>query len=67
MFWCIPLSTKQKGFDFYFNFTDPHGKKVAAILAQMKLVSVQRLHRKMYEIPNNVLAAAKDTLIRFLA
>ena len=27
MFWCIPLSTKQKSFDFYFNFTDPNNEK----------------------------------------
>ena len=45
MFWTIPLSTKQKDFDFYFNFTDPNGQRVSAILAQMKLVSVKRLKR----------------------
>ncbi len=49
MFWCVPLSTKQKHFDFYFNFTDPNEQKVSAILAQLKLVSVKRLKRKPYE------------------
>jgi mRNA interferase MazF len=39
MFWTIALSTKQKRFDFYFNYTDPNGLKVAGILAQMKLTS----------------------------
>ena len=43
MFWCIPLSTKQKSFDFYFNFTDPNNEKVSVILAQLKLISVKRL------------------------
>ena len=51
MFWAIPLSTKQKDFDFYFNFTDPNGQKVSAILAQMKLVSVKRLKRDIYIMP----------------
>ncbi|MFA7252365.1 MAG: type II toxin-antitoxin system PemK/MazF family toxin [Candidatus Paceibacterota bacterium] len=27
MFWCVPLSTKQKQIDFYFNFTDPNNQK----------------------------------------
>ena len=25
MFWAVSLSTKQKTFDFYFNYTDPNG------------------------------------------
>ena len=36
MFWIIPLSTKQKNLDFYFNFTDPNGQKVSCILAQLR-------------------------------
>jgi len=39
MFWTIALSTKQKRFDFYLNYADPNGVKVAGILAQMKLTS----------------------------
>src|SRR5690349_15415167 len=39
MFWSIALSTKQKEFDFYFNYIDPNNQKVSAILAQMKLLS----------------------------
>ena len=50
MIWCIPLSTKQKEFDFYYNFTDPLHRKVSAILAQMKLLSVQRLKRRLYQL-----------------
>ena len=66
MFWCIPLSTKQKKFDFYFNFTDPNNEKVSVILAQMKLVSVKRLKRKLYAIPQNILAEIKEKLKKFL-
>ena len=66
MFWCIPLSTKQKKFDFYFNFTDPNNEKVSVILAQMKLVSVKRLKRKLYAIPPNTLVEIKEKLKKFL-
>ncbi len=53
MFWVVPLSTKQKNFDFYYNFIDIDNKKVSAILAQLKLMSVKRFNRKMYEMPQN--------------
>ena len=66
MFWCIPLSTKQKKFDFYFNFTDPNNEKVSVILAQMKLVSVKRLKRKLYAIPQDTLVEIKEKLKKFL-
>src|ERR1700727_995142 len=49
MFWVIPLSSKQKQIDFYFNYTDPQNQQVSAILAQLKLVSIKRLRRKMYD------------------
>ena len=66
MFWAVSLSTKQKGFDFYFNYTDPHDQKVSAILAQMKLVSVKRLKRKLYEIPNELFDQMKQKIKSFL-
>ena len=66
MFWCVPLSTKQKRFDFYFNFTDPHEQKVSAILAQLKLVSVKRLKRKLYEISPDLLASMREKLRGFI-
>jgi mRNA interferase MazF len=50
MFWVVPLSTIQKKFDFYFNYTDPHSEKVSAILAQLKLLSIKRLKRNMYSL-----------------
>jgi len=66
MFWAVSLSTKQKGFDFYFNFTDPNGKQVSAILAQLKLISIKRLNRKLYDFPAGQLKEIKDKLKGFL-
>ena len=66
MFWVVPLSTKQKNFDFYFNYTDPNGQKVSAILAQMKLASVKRLKRDIYIIPKNLFSEIRLKLKEFL-
>lgn len=66
MFWIIPLSTKQKDFDFYFNYTDPNDQKVSAILAQMKLLSIKRLKRKLYDIRNELFDEMKEKLKSFL-
>jgi mRNA interferase MazF len=66
MFWAIPLSTKQKDFDFYFNFTDQNGQKVSAILAQMKLVSVKRLKRDIYIMPKELFDQIKEKLKSFI-
>ena len=66
MFWVVSLSTKQKKFDFYYNFTDPNNQKVSIIIAQMKLFSLKRLKRKMYNLSEvdfrNVLQKIKDFL-----
>ena len=67
MFWSVPLSTRQKSLDFYYNFTDPNNEKVSVILAQMKLVSLKRLNRKMYDISPDNLREIKIGLISFLA
>lgn len=66
MFWCAPLSTKQKKFDFYFNFTDVDGQNVSIILAQLKLTSIKRLKRKLYEIAPDLLGEIKERLRGFL-
>ena len=50
MFWIIPLSTKQKKLDFYFNFSDSAGQKVSGILAQLRLLSLKRFNRKIYNL-----------------
>jgi len=66
MFWAVPLSTKQKEFDFYFNYTDLNNQKVSAILAQMKLVSVKRLKRDVYIMPYKLFDEIKQKLKLFL-
>jgi len=66
MFWGVPLSTKQKSFDFYFNYTDPNDQKVSAILAQMRLVSVKRLKRKLYDLDNKKFGELSTRLKSFL-
>ena len=66
MFWAVPLSTKQKSVDFYWNFIDPNGRRVSAILAQLKLVSIKRLKRKLYNVPSKSLYKIKGKLKTFL-
>lgn len=62
MFWVVPLSTKQKKFDFYFNYTDPNNQNVSAILAQLKLLSIKRLKRNMYSLDDTTLKDIKAKL-----
>lgn len=50
MFLVVPLSTKQKIFDFYYNFTDPNNIPASVILAQIRLISVKRLKRRLYDL-----------------
>jgi len=50
MYWVVPLSSKQKSFDFYYNFTDPVGNPVALISSQLRLVSIKRFKREMYRL-----------------
>lgn len=66
IFWVIPLSSKQKDLDFYYNFTDPNDLKVSLVLAQMKLMSIERLRRKMYELPHNTFEIVKSRLQDYL-
>ncbi len=66
MFWVVPLSTKQKKLDFYYNFTDKNGNKVAVILAQMKLVSVNRFERMLYKLDSREFRNILTKLIGFL-
>ena len=66
MFWIVPLSTKQKSYDFYFNFTDPDGKKVSLVLAQLKLVSIKRFKRKIYEISIKEFDEIKSKIVKFV-
>ena len=66
MFWVVPLSTKQKNFDFYYNYTDINNENVSAILAQLKLMSIKRLKRKLYDMTEEQLKEVKEKLKLFL-
>ena len=66
MFWVIPLSTKQKNLDFYFNYTDSTGQAVSAILAQLKLVSIKRFIRKLYLFEDENLILVRIKLRSFI-
>lgn len=66
MFWAVSLSTRQKDFDFYFNYADPNNNKVSAILAQMKLISIKRLKRDIYVMPKDLFDQIKKKLKSFL-
>ena len=66
MFLCVPLSTKQKDFDFYYNYIDPNNQKVSVILAQIKLISVKRLKRKLYEFEEKQLKEILSKLKSYL-
>ena len=62
MFWVVPLSTKQKHFDFYYNFVDVNHQHVSAILAQLRVASVKRFNRKLYMLPNQQFLEIKEKL-----
>lgn len=66
MFWSVPLSTKQKKIDFYYNFVDVNNNNVSVILAQIKLISIKRLKRKMYELSNPEIGHIKDKIKSFI-
>lgn len=62
MFWSTPLSRKQKKFDFYYNFVDQNNQKVSVILAQLRLISVKRLNRKLYDMSSETFLDVKSKL-----
>ena len=66
MVWVVPLSTKQKKVDFYFNFVDPYKQPNSLILAQLRLISTKRLKRKIYKLPKNQLDDIKNHLKTYL-
>lgn len=66
MFWVVPLSTKQKKFDFYHNYIDPDGNNVSVILAQLRLISIKRIKRKLYDFEKEELNIIKNKLKHFL-
>jgi len=66
MFWVIPLSSKQKEYDFYFNFMDREYKKVSLIISQLRLISVNRFNRRMYELDLEIYNKVKNKVKNLL-
>jgi mRNA interferase MazF len=64
--WVVPLSSQQKDYDFYYNFTDREGNQIAAIISQLKLVSSARLLRRMYRVEKSQFAEIKDQIVEQL-
>lgn len=62
LFVVVPLSTKQKDFKHYLNFTDPNDRKVSALLQQYRIVDVNRFDRKMYILDENSFLQIKDRI-----
>ncbi len=50
IFIVVPLSTKQKDLDYYYNFIDINNNKVSAILAHIRCISIKRFERKLYTL-----------------
>jgi mRNA interferase MazF len=66
MYWVVPLSTKQKKLDFYYNFIDSDNNKVSIILGQLRFVSAKRFRRKMYTISTNLFRSVQGSLREML-
>ena len=66
MVWGIPLTSKQKMIDFYCNFDDPNGLAVSAIIAHMRLFSVNRFDRKMYLLNEDTFMDIKHQFLRLI-
>ena len=66
MFWVVPLTTRQKNLDFYYNFIDPSKRPVSAIMAQMRLISIKRCKRMLYRLNQNDFDSILKKLADFL-
>ena len=58
-----PLSTKIKNNPYYFSF-EHEGVKFAVILSQLRLVSTNRLFRRIRKIDNTLFKQIKEEIIK---
>ncbi len=63
LFIVVPLSTKQKNIDYYYNFADTDGNNVSAILAHVRCLSIKRFERKLYTFDSEILKKIKHKII----
>ena len=66
IFWILPLSTKQKDLDFYYNFLDLNNEKASVILSQIRLIHIKRFERKVYDMPSKDMIEIKKRLRDYL-
>ena len=66
IFWILPLSTKQKNIDYYYNFIDLNNEKASAILSQIRLIHIKRFERKVYDMSLKDMNEIKRRLREYL-
>jgi mRNA interferase MazF len=66
IFWILPLSTKQKKIDFYYNFRDNNKQAVSVIISQIRLTHIKRFERKLYDIDMSDVKEIKKRLGEYL-
>ncbi len=66
IFWVLPLSSKQKKIDFYYNFRDKNNQDVSVVISQIRLIYISRFERKLYDMNPEYLAEIKKRLREYL-
>lgn len=66
IFWILPLSTKQKEIDFYYNFVDLNNEKASVVLSQVRLIHIKRFERNVYEMSQTNMIEIKRRLRGYL-
>lgn len=66
IFWVLPLSTKQKEIDFYYNFIDNNNQKVSIVISQIRLIHIKRFERKLYDMNTSDVKEIKKRLREYL-
>ncbi|OGI77250.1 hypothetical protein A3B85_02200 [Candidatus Nomurabacteria bacterium RIFCSPHIGHO2_02_FULL_37_13] len=66
IFWVLPLSTKQKKIDFYYNFKDKNNQDVSVIISQIRLIYIKRFERKLYDMDTPDVVEIKKRLREYL-
>ena len=66
IFWVLPLSTKQKKIDFYYNFKDKNNQNVSVIISQIRLIHIKRFERKLHDMNMPDVVEIKKRLREYL-
>ncbi len=66
IFWVLPLSTKQKKIDFYYNFIDKNNQNVSIVISQIRLMHIKRFERKLYDMKMSAVIEIKKRLQEYL-